>query len=291
MAVCFAGTWVAGHWATDEIPPVTTAFLRFLLASSLLWVWARVSSVPVRVSRAQLPLAVVMGAIGIFAYNLCFLYGVKLAPSSDGAIIVPGLSPVVVAVAVAIRYGTRPSRRGLAGLGLALVGLLVVMGPALSGSSERAFGDVLFVVGAVCWGIYSVMSRTATATLHPITATFVPAAFGALFFAPLAVLERGWEPVAVAGPQALGSVVYLGALGTVVAFVAFSEGIRRIGAPRATSFIVLVPLLGEVLTFWLLGENVGGAIIAGTALVLGGLWLVQTARPATPRPASSSLVS
>jgi drug/metabolite transporter (DMT)-like permease len=77
----------------------------------------------------------------------------------------------------------------------------------------------------------------------------------------------------------MASVVYLGALGTVVAFVAFSEGIRRIGAPRASAFIVLVPLLGEVLTFWLLGEEVGGLIVAGTAVVLAGLWLVQTARP------------
>ena len=78
-------------------------------------------------------------------------------------------------------------------------------------------------------------------------------------------------------------MVYLGALGTVVAFVAFAEGIRRIGAPRASAFIVLVPLLGEVLTFWLLGEEVGGLIVGGTAAVLAGLWLVQTARPPAPR--------
>ena len=62
--------------------------------------------------------------------------------------------------------------------------------------------------------------------------------------------------------------------------MAFAEGIRRIGAPRASAFIVLVPLLGEVLTFWLLGEEVGGFIVARhRAVVLAGLWLVQTARP------------
>ena len=142
----------------------------------------------------------------------------------------------------------------MAGLGLALIGLVVVIGPPMTGSPARALGDLLFVAGAACWAAYSVLSRAATVRFHPVAATLAAAAFGAAVFAPLALLERGWEPVLAATPRALASVVYLGAFGTVVAFVAFSEGIRRIGAPRASAFIVLVPLLGEVLAFWLLGR-------------------------------------
>lgn len=283
MAACFAGTWVAARWATDEVPPLTTAFLRFCSASILLLGWARVRGVRIRIGREDLSLVAAMGVTGIVAYNLCFLYGVRLAPSSDGAVIVPGLSPVVVAALVAVRYGIRPSRRGLIGLGLAVAGLVLVMGPGLTGSGDRALGDGLYALGALCWGAYSVLSRAATLRLHPVTATLAATAFGAAVFAPLALLEGGWEPLLTASPRALASVIYLGALGTVVAFVAFSEGIRRIGAPRASAFIVLVPLLGEVLSVWLLGESVGGFVIAGTGVVLGGLWLVQTARPAARR--------
>ena len=289
MAACFAGTWVAAHWATEEIPPLTTAFLRFLVATGLLWAWARLSGVPTQIHRTDLPLIAAMGVAGIVVYNLCFLNGVRLAPSSDGAVIVPGLSPVVVAVLVAVRYGIRPPPRGLAGLGLALAGLVLVIGPAMTGSPARALGDVLFVVGAAGWGVYSVLSRDATRRFHPVTATLAAAAFGAVAFAPLALLERGWEPVLAASPRALASVLYLGALGTVVAFVAFSEGVRRIGAPRASAFIVLVPLLGEALSAWLLGEAVSVYAIGGTALVLGGLWLVQTARPLRAAPSRTSI--
>jgi drug/metabolite transporter (DMT)-like permease len=259
MAVCFAGTWVAARWATDEVPPLTTAFLRFCSASILLLGWARVQGVRIRVGRDDLSLVVAMGVTGIVAYNLCFLYGVRLAPSSDGAVIVPGLSPLVL-----------------------------VMGPGLTGPGDRALGDGLYALGALCWGAYSVLSRAATLRLHPVTATLAATAFGAAVFAPLALLEGGWEPLLAASPRALASVGYLGALGTVVAFVAFSEGIRRIGAPRASAFIVLVPLLGEVLSAWLLGESVGGFVIGGTAVVLGGLWLVQTARPAARRQVAIS---
>jgi drug/metabolite transporter (DMT)-like permease len=279
MAACFAGTWVAAHWATDEIPPLLTAFWRFAVAAMLLWVWARVSRIPVTIRRHDLPLVGIMALTGIIGYNLCFLYGVRLAPSSDGAIIVPGLSPIVVAVLVALRYRVVPSTRGLAGLGLAMVGLVLVIGPAVTTSPARALGDLLFVGGAVCWGVYSVLSRTATTRFHPVVATLGPAALGALAFLPLSLLGEGWSALGDATPRAVLSVLYLGAIGTVVAFVAFSEGIRRIGAPRASSFIVLVPLLGVVLTSTLLGEEASAFLVAGTAVVLVGLWLVQTARP------------
>jgi drug/metabolite transporter (DMT)-like permease len=285
MAACFAGTWVAAHWATEEVPPLVTAFWRFAVATFLLWAWTRVSAIRVTVGRRDLPLVLAMALTGIVGYNLCFLYGVRLAPSSDGAIIVPGLSPIVVAGLVAVRYRVVPSSRGLAGLGLALAGLVLVIGPAVSTSPERALGDLLFVGGAVCWGAYSVMSRAATTRFHPVAATLAPAAVGALVFLPLSLLADGWSSLGAATPRALVSVLYLGAIGTVVAFVAFSEGIRRIGAPRASAFIVLVPLLGVVLTSTLLDEEASAFLVAGTAVVLAGLWLVQTARPRLPHPA------
>jgi drug/metabolite transporter (DMT)-like permease len=291
MAGCFAGTWVAARWATDEVPPLTTAFLRFATASILLWGWGRLIGAPMRLGRSDLALVVAMAASGIVAYNLCFLNGVRLAPASDGAIIVPGLSPVVVAILVAIRYRVVPARRGVTGLGLAVVGLVLVIGPAFEGGGGRLGGDLLYVTGALCWGAYSVLSRAATTRLHPVTATLAPAAIGALAFLPAVILERGWEPVLMASPKALGSLGYLGALGTVVAFVAFAEAIRRIGAPRASAFIVLVPLAGEVLSVWLLGERVGPFIVVGTVIVLAGLWLVQTARPAATRSGGPAAVA
>ena len=251
MAACFAGAWVAAHWATEEVPPLTTAFLRFASASLLLGALARVTRVPVRLRREDLPLVGALGLTGMFVYNVCFLYGVRLAPASDGAIVVPGLSPVVVAVLVTLRYRTPPPRRASAGLGLAVVGLVVFIGPAVGGDPERLLGDGLFVLGALAWGMYSVISRSATARFHPIAATL---------------------------------------LATVVAFVAFNEGIRRIGAPRASAFIVLVPLLGEVLSAWLLDEAIGPLAVAGTAAVLAGLWLVQSARPGTSRRAVARAV-
>jgi drug/metabolite transporter (DMT)-like permease len=55
MAVSFAGTWVAAPWATDDVSPLTVAFVRFLLASVCLWAFTRVIHLPTPIKRTDLP--------------------------------------------------------------------------------------------------------------------------------------------------------------------------------------------------------------------------------------------
>ena len=95
MAVCFGGTWPAGKLAVEEVPPFTVAAVRFSIATALLALWAGARHGPIRApGRANLPLVLAMGATAVAGYNVFFLYGLELAPASDGAIIVPGFAPV-----------------------------------------------------------------------------------------------------------------------------------------------------------------------------------------------------
>ena len=287
MAVSFGGTWVAAPWATDEVHPLIVAVVRFTLASLLLWLWARVQHIPVRFGWADLPLVLAMGATAVAGYNILFLYGVTLAPSTDGSIIVPGLAPIVTAVLVRVLYRERIARRAVVGLSVALLGLVLVIGPALGGSAERLLGDVMFVGGAITWGVYSVISRRATLRFHPVNATLFATVAGTVMLLPFTLVDRGWDALGVASGRALASIAYLGAIGTVLAFVAFSEGIRRIGTARASSFTVLVPVVGVALSAWLLGDPITPLGIAGAVLVLAGLWLIQSAPRVAPAPRPS----
>src|SRR3990172_12698138 len=89
-AVFWGGTWVTGKLAVDAIPPLTLAAARFALASLLLWGWARTKGgAGHRLAAADLPLIFALGATAGAAYNVLFLYGLKLATASDRAPIVP----------------------------------------------------------------------------------------------------------------------------------------------------------------------------------------------------------
>jgi drug/metabolite transporter (DMT)-like permease len=92
MAVCFGGTWPAGKLAVEDVTPFTVAATRFTLATLLLAFWAYRRGGLVRPQRRDLPLVLALGATAVAGYNALFLYGLELAPATDGAIIVPGLA-------------------------------------------------------------------------------------------------------------------------------------------------------------------------------------------------------
>lgn len=74
----------------------------------------------------------------------------------------------------------------------------------------------------------------------------------------------------------------------MLAFVFFYEGVKRIGAARATTFAFLVPIFGVVSSVIMLGERLSASTVAGGALVLLGLWLVQR-QPSVQRGQDASL--
>ncbi len=111
---------------------------------------------------------------------------------------------------------------------------------------------------------------------------------GTLLLLPFAIGERGWTKLAAAPILAWAGTLYLAVFGTVLPFVLLYEGVRRIGAGRATSFAFLVPIFGVVSSVLILGEHLSRLTVIGGALVLAGLWLVQRRPGERPTPATQT---
>jgi len=271
------------------MPPLALATGRFAVASVLLWLWASRApgGIAWRLTRADLALVAGMGLTAVAGYNVLFLYGLRLAPASDGAIIVPGLVAPLTAVISWPLLRERIGRGGTLGLVLALAGMGLVMSPGWQAGRERFLGDLLFVLGAVCWALYSVLGKVVTGRLSSVNATLFGTLAGTVMLVPLAIAERGWTALLVAPLEAWLGLAYLGVFATVVSFVFLYEGIRRLGATRASSFLLLVPIFGVLLSAALLREHITPRTLAGGALVIAGLWLVQ--RDFRPRPAEAAL--
>ncbi|HET9323234.1 MAG TPA: DMT family transporter [Gaiellaceae bacterium] len=276
MAVCFGGTWPAGKLAVEEVEPFTVAAARFTIATVLLAFWVGLRHGPIRApGRADLPLVIAMGATAVAGYNIFFLYGLELAPATDGAIIVPGFAPVFTVLLGWAVLGERVSRSVVAGLALAFAGLVAVVGPGGSIDADRLAGAALFVAGAFCWGIYLLIGRPAIARFGAVRSTLYATATGTAMLIPFSLAERGWRDLENAEADGWLPILYLAVFGTVVAFVLFYEGVSRIGPARAASFAMLVPIFGVLSSVALLGERLRISLVVGGAAIIAGLWLIQ----------------
>jgi drug/metabolite transporter (DMT)-like permease len=275
-AASFGLTWVAAPWATDEIPPLAVACVRFAIAAVLLFAFCRLRGIAMPLRRADIPIVIGVTATSVVIYNVLFLYGVGLAPASHGAVIVPGLIPVLTLGLERALFRAPVALVRVAGAALAIVGLVLVVGPAFAGG--EVLGDTMFAAGALAWATYAIIGRSATRRFHAAAITCLSSTLGAATFAVLTlVLEpAGFGALGEASARALGGVVYLGTFGTVLSFVFFYLGVERIGSARAAAYAVLIPLFGVAATVTVLGESIEPIALAGAAIVIGGLRMMQS---------------
>lgn len=277
-AASFGLTWVAAPWATDEVPPLVVACVRFAIAAVLLFAWCRWRGISIPLRRADLPVVLGVTATSVVIYNLLFLYGVQLAPASHGALIVPGFIPVFTLVLAYELFGERVGVGRVLGASAAIAGLALVIGPGIFRRPEELVGDLMFLGGAVVWALYAILSRIATQRMHAAAITFLSAGLGSITFAILTLILEpgGFGALGTASTRALAGVIYLGTFGTVFSFVLFALGVEMIGSARASAYAVLIPLFGVAATVAILDEPIEPIAFVGAVLVVTGLVLMQT---------------
>lgn len=281
VALFWGGTFISGKILAQQLPPMTAAFCRFLVAAVLLVLVAfRIDGGLPRLSRSQLLCTASMGLTGILLYNLCFFTALAHIPAGRTALFV-SLTPIVTALMASLVFRERLGAMRWMGIGVALIGALIVitrgdLASALQDiSGSIGTGEVLMSLAVVNWAAYTLISRKTAESLSPIAATTYATLWGLAFISLGAVGEFRSIQWTTLGWQVWSSILYLGAIGTVVAFIWYQQGIRSVGPSRTAVFTNLVPAFGVLLSAVLLGEQVLASMLIGGAVSVVGVSLTN----------------
>jgi len=285
-ALAWSGSWITGKLAVASAPPLEVSTARFIIASVVLV--AITLATRASLGRGRLWPVVLAGLFGYCAYNASVFVGLTMAPASDGALIVPTLIPVLTALAASF-IGERLTAAKLGGFALASIGAaLVIAAGQTSGeiSSRRLVGDLLMLLGAGCWAIYTVLGTIALRTRSPIAIVTIAAPIGALCLIPLGFFENGYADVAGWNVTVWLNVLYLALVGSVASFILFYWVVRRVGAGVAAMTSYLVPILTLAMAVVLLGDRPQPLQLAGGVVILAGVRLatLSLAREGQPMP-------
>jgi drug/metabolite transporter (DMT)-like permease len=280
VAAIWGGTFVAGRIAATEMAATTAALWRYVFASAVLLVaaFALERGLPRLTGRQWLGVTL-LGATGVAAYNLCFMWGLQSVPAGRAALIV-ALNPAATLAGAALCFGERLDARKLAGIAAALLGAAIVIGRGdpLGLVADGLGAGELTILGCVAsWAAFTLNAKRLMAGLSPLVVTVWASFTGTLMLAA-ATLVDGAPLVPLASLPAWVALAFLGAFGTAVAFVWYNDGVRRLGAARAPVFINLVPVFAVALGALLLGERVDASMLAGGALVLAGVYTLNAPR-------------
>lgn len=299
VVALWGSAFATSKLVVQEVPPATAALLRFgggavvLVAMTL--VVRRGAGRSTRSAPGAIRRAAAAGLLGVFAFNALYFWGLDLAPSIDGSIIVPVLSPILTTTMAIMTGRERASAGRIAGLAVGLGGAVVFfLGvPGVTGQSAgvgRLVGDLLFVGAAVCWAWYTLIGPSIMATLAPLRATTWATVAGSALLALLAVPDVGevrWS--SLSGGFWL-IVVYLAVFPTAIAYVVYYRGVSVLGASDTSVFMFGVPIFGVACSALLLHESVSPAQALGGVVMLSGAVLVWlTGRRAAQNRRNSAL--
>ncbi len=215
-------------------------------------------------------------------YILCVFAGFTFAPASHGGIFMNGILPLVsIAIGVSL-FGSSPKPRQFIGAGLVLISAIVLAwNGSVAGGKDAWIGDLLFVVGAVFFSFYIILSERWSFGAMQII--FCGTVVNAIIYLPIwAVFLPSGIADAPLGPLLL-QAVYQGFVPNLIGLLFIAHASRTIGNANTSSILAAVPGGGGLLGALILGEEL--SLISIAALVILTVGLLISVRKSKPVPA------
>ncbi|MGN7151264.1 DMT family transporter [Arthrobacter sp. SAFR-179] len=266
----WAGNYVVGAGAVQSIEPLSLVFLRWAIALVPLLVIAQLVERPNwRSVLAAWPWLVALSICGLLGYNL-LLYVALEHTDAFNASLINAFNPALITLAAAVFLQERLTRLSVAGVLLALAGVLIVISGGDAGRLLTAgfgTGEVLMVGAVVVWTAYTVIGRRAP-KIPPITATAVQAAVAVALLAPVRLATGGLALPSTANSWA--SLLFIAVFPSVLSYLLWNRALTVLPASGAGVFLNLITVFTAILTI-LAGHVHTTAQLVGGAIVIGGV--------------------
>ena len=273
------------------LPPFTLVALRLLLGFGLL-------AAVVAVSRVTLPREpriyghlFVMALVNIVVPFSLITWAEQRVDSTIASTL-NGAVPILVIPIAALVLRDEPLRAGrVVGVILGFIGVAVVVGFDPSTAARTNLAGALALIGSTtAYAVGAVYARRNVHGLRPMIPALFQVGFALAVAALLAVVvDRPWERTVE--PQAILAILWLGFLGSGVAYLLFFNLLGRRGAAGTSAVAYLLPVFGVLLGALVLHEAVDGGLLIGLALIIGGIALVNTRFQARPMSAPEGPVT
>ena len=278
VAFFWGGTFIAGKLLAQNIGPFSVSFLRFTVAGTALFLITRKVEGKIMIPpKRQLLPVFLLGMTGVFAYNVFFLKGLKIIEAGRAAIIIAN-NPILIAVLSAFFFKEKLNPLKITGIILSICGAIIVISrgnPLIFFNRGLGLGELYIFCCVLSWVTFTLIGKTVMRDMTALTSVLYSSVIGAAaLFIPACLEGLIGDMIHYSGMD-WANIFYLGFFGTVIGFVWYYDGVKRIGPTKAGVFINFVPVSAIVLAYWLLSEPVTLSLIIGAVFVVSGVFLTN----------------
>jgi len=282
VSIIWGLSFVAASMVLTTLSPVVLATLRFTIASVLfLPVILRELNRRTKPTVSDLKETAYLGFLSISLYFWLQYTGVKYAGAGVSALLVVGFIPILTGVASSFMLGEPLSRWKVAGSASGFLGVALITAPKLTDIQVNMgflFGVVCLLGNAVCWSLYSTMSRRLMQrTGRPLMVTAYVTLSGTLVLLPLS-LASDWSAVGLLTQSQWLSVLYLAIVCSGGGYLLWNYALSRLESVRAAIWLYLEPVAAFIGEAVLLGVMPDALTAGGGLLIMAGALLASAAK-------------
>ena len=281
--------WAVGRILALGLPPMTGAWLRYVLTMVLFYLWFlgralkgnEVNWLPTgRQTWRTLTLIAITGVLG---YQVFFMNGMRLTAAGDASLIIT-FNPIFTVLLAAPMLGQQISRKMFVGLFCGFIGVAVVTGWSPNTDipfEDRILGDLMILLASLNWAMTTnntkrmMEQRNGEQKATTLEIVVWYSLIGTVLLTPLAAWETWQHGIPEPTLTDWCAIIYLAAISTVLAYYWFAIGVEKLGATAASSYIFLMPVFGVLGGVILLDENIGWTLLLGFILIVIGVRVVQ----------------
>ena len=281
--------WAVGRILALGLPPMTGAWLRYVLTMVLFYLWFvgralkgnEVNWLPTgRQTWRTLTLIAITGVLG---YQLFFMNGMRFTAAGDASLIIT-FNPIFTVLLAAPMLGQQITRKMFVGLFCGFIGVAVVTGWSPNTDipfEDRILGDFMILLASLNWAMTTnntkrmMEQRNGEQKATTLEIVVWYSLIGTVLLTPFAAWETWQHGIPEPTLTDWYAIIYLAAISTVLAYYWFAIGVEKLGATAAASYIFLMPVFGVLGGVILLNENIGWTLLVGFILIVIGVRVVQ----------------
>lgn len=279
--IIWGSTYLAIRFAVETIPPFLMAGMRFVIAGSIMYAWARLSGVkkPVLIEWRS---AAIIGIALLMFSNGGVTWSEQRVASGVAALIVATVPLWIVLMQWLFHNGCPPSRRMAAGLVIGFLGVLWLIGPdqLLGHRTIDLTGVAVLLVACFSWSNGSLYSRKAKLPSSQILATAMEMICGGVALLLVALVSGEFQrfaPAAVSTRSFL-SLAYLVVFGSIIGFTAYVWLLRNAAPTRVATYAYVNPVIAIALGAIFANEQINSHILVSAATIIFAIVLIITSQ-------------
>jgi drug/metabolite transporter (DMT)-like permease len=283
VQVMFASLAVVGRVVLPVVPAAVLVTFRICGAATALLLVQAVRRGPWIHDPRVLGRLALAGLLGVTANQSLFLFGLQHTTAVNATILVTTV-PVFTVLGSLLLRQERPSPRKLGGIALAAAGAIYLVNPGrLSLGPGMALGNLLILLGMICYAAYFLISKPILARHDAITVSAYVMLFAALGALPIGVPALSGAALRGIQGNIWLMVGYIVLFPTIATYFLNLWALQRASSNTVATFIYLQPLFAALSAPVVLGETIGARTAVAGMVIFAGLGLVILAERAQHR--------